>query len=194
MQGMKPNDSQMHSHFGSCNFGNCTRARVVNVQGFGWKGKKHQIGPLGYHWKGLEAYMLKVPLHCSFRPNLCELWSKERAGIKVGIWLLTTNPLKEGGQIRCNWNVLYTIGKIFSRDIRYCPHTFKTYLIWEWYEHPKFGTIRVPVLGLPLGSPEEKWHLDVVPRRVTKYTIRRKMVPPPKSCRLCKVYAWGCHY
>jgi hypothetical protein len=25
-----------------------------------------------------------------------------------------------------------------------------------------FGTTRVPVLGIPLGSPEEKWHLDVV--------------------------------
>jgi len=32
---MKPNDSQMHSHFG-----NCARARVVNVQRFGWKGKQ----------------------------------------------------------------------------------------------------------------------------------------------------------
>jgi len=25
-----------------------------------------------------------------------------------------------------------------------------------------FGTTKVPVLGLPLGSPKEKWHLDVV--------------------------------
>jgi hypothetical protein len=25
-----------------------------------------------------------------------------------------------------------------------------------------FETTRVPVLGLPLGNPEEKWHLDVV--------------------------------
>jgi len=35
VQGMKPNDSQMHSHFG-----NCTHARVTNVQNLGWKGKK----------------------------------------------------------------------------------------------------------------------------------------------------------
>jgi len=35
MQGMKPNDSQVHSHFG-----NCTRAGVVNVQNLGWKRKQ----------------------------------------------------------------------------------------------------------------------------------------------------------
>jgi hypothetical protein len=28
---------------------------------------KHQIGPLRYHWKGLEIQMPKVPLHYSFR-------------------------------------------------------------------------------------------------------------------------------
>jgi hypothetical protein len=34
VQGMEPNDSQVHSHFG-----NCTRAGVVNVQNLGWKDK-----------------------------------------------------------------------------------------------------------------------------------------------------------
>jgi hypothetical protein len=35
MQGMERNDSQVHSHLG-----NCIHAGVVNVQSFGWKGKK----------------------------------------------------------------------------------------------------------------------------------------------------------
>jgi hypothetical protein len=35
VQGMKPHDSQVHSHFGSC-----TRAGVANVQNLGWKGKQ----------------------------------------------------------------------------------------------------------------------------------------------------------
>jgi hypothetical protein len=35
MQGMKLNDFQVHSYFGSC-----IRARIVNVQDLGWKGKK----------------------------------------------------------------------------------------------------------------------------------------------------------
>ncbi len=35
VQGMKPNDSQMHSHFG-----NCIHAGVTNVWNLGWKGKQ----------------------------------------------------------------------------------------------------------------------------------------------------------
>ncbi len=35
MQGMKPNDSQVHSHFG-----NCTCVGVANVQSLGWKSKQ----------------------------------------------------------------------------------------------------------------------------------------------------------
>jgi hypothetical protein len=34
MQGMKRNNYELHSHFGSC-----THARVMNVQNLGWKGK-----------------------------------------------------------------------------------------------------------------------------------------------------------
>jgi hypothetical protein len=32
---MKPNDSQVHSHFGGC-----THVGVTNVQNLGWKGKQ----------------------------------------------------------------------------------------------------------------------------------------------------------
>jgi hypothetical protein len=35
VQGMKPNDSQVHSHFGLC-----IHVGVVNVQNLGWKGKQ----------------------------------------------------------------------------------------------------------------------------------------------------------
>jgi hypothetical protein len=35
VQGMKPNDSQVHSHFG-----NCTHTKIPNVQNLGWKGKQ----------------------------------------------------------------------------------------------------------------------------------------------------------
>jgi hypothetical protein len=49
VQKMQPNDSQVHSRFGSY-----TRARVLNVQSLCWKGKKNKIWPLGYHWKSLE--------------------------------------------------------------------------------------------------------------------------------------------
>jgi hypothetical protein len=41
------------------------------------------------------------------------------------------------GQMRFDWSVLYTIGKIFSRAIKYFPRIFKNNLIQEIYEHPK---------------------------------------------------------
>ncbi len=68
--------------------------------------------------------------------------------------------------------MLYTIENIFSRDIRYCPCTFETNLIWERYEHSKFWDNKVLVLGLPLGSPRKKWHLDVVPTERHKIYYR----------------------
>jgi hypothetical protein len=56
--------------------------------------------------------MLKVPSHSSFRPDLHELWSKEKAGVKLGIWLPNTNPLKVG-QMSFILDVLYIVGKNF---------------------------------------------------------------------------------
>jgi len=35
MQGMNPNDSQVHSHFGSC-----ICAKIADVWNLGWKGKQ----------------------------------------------------------------------------------------------------------------------------------------------------------
>jgi hypothetical protein len=83
MQGMEPNDSQVHSHFG-----NHTHVRVTNVQHLGWKGKQTS------NWAPKTP--LKNSSHCSFRLNLHELWSKEGTWIKLGIWLPNTNPLKLG--------------------------------------------------------------------------------------------------
>jgi hypothetical protein len=57
------------------------------------------------------------------------------------------------GQMKSNWSMLYTIGKIFAKVIRYFSLNFKTYLIWERYERPKIWDIK---------SPIKKWHLDVI--------------------------------
>jgi hypothetical protein len=44
---------------------------------------------------------------------------------------LTPNhkPIENKDQLKSNGNVLYTIGKIFSKAIIYCPCTFKIDLI-----------------------------------------------------------------
>jgi len=54
VQGMKPNDSQMHSHFGSC-----TRAGVTNVQILGWKCKQTTNWALNTIRKVLKHRWLK---------------------------------------------------------------------------------------------------------------------------------------
>jgi len=76
------------------------------------------------------------------------------------------------GQMRSNWSVLYTIGKIFWREIKYCPCTFKKKLIWKKMSIQHFETIRVPILGFPLGSFGGKWHLDVIPTERHKVSYR----------------------
>jgi hypothetical protein len=44
--------------------------------------------------------------------------------------------------MRSNWNVLYTVGKIFSRAIRCFPRAFKTKILFEKYMNIKsFGTL-----------------------------------------------------
>jgi len=49
--------------------------------------------------------------------------------------------------------VLYTIEKIFSRAIKYSHHTFKKKIFEKNISVKSFVTIKVPVLGLPLGVP-----------------------------------------
>jgi hypothetical protein len=69
--------------------------------------------------------------------------------------------LESKGQMGFDWSVLYTIENIFSKAIRYCPHTLKKDLkktshIEKDMNVQSFGTSRVSILGLPLGSPKEK--------------------------------------
>jgi hypothetical protein len=43
-----------------------------------------------YCWKSIDAYMSKMGLHCPFGHLKHKLWSKERPGVKLAIWLPTT--------------------------------------------------------------------------------------------------------
>jgi hypothetical protein len=53
-----------------------------------------------YHWKVIEAYMSKMGLHCPFGHLKHKLWSKERPGVKLTIWLLTIKSW-ESTQFSC---------------------------------------------------------------------------------------------
>jgi len=121
--------------------------------------------------------MHKVPSHCSFRPDLHELWSPKRAGIKLGIWLPTTNPLKLG--VKCSLiGTCYKPLEIFSKVIKYFPHTFKIDLFWESYECPKFWDNK---------NPREKWHLDVV--SVKKHKVYHREGSSASSQKLQVVWS-----
>jgi hypothetical protein len=113
------------------------------------KANKHQIGPLGHHWKGFEMSMLKVPSHCSFRHDLHELWSKEKGKRQIGNLTPDHKPLESKNQMSSDWSVLYIVGKIFLKVIRYYLWIFKIDFIWERYECPKFWDNNNPNFGTP---------------------------------------------
>jgi len=128
------------------------------------KVNKHQIGPHDNIKKVLKRRCFKC--HRIVHLDLLCISYDQKKGRKSN-WKFDTRPQIPWKQrsMRSNWNVLYTIGNIFSRVIRYCPRT----LIKTWFEINMnvqcFGIIRIPILGLPLGSPREKWHLDIITAR-----------------------------
>jgi hypothetical protein len=72
-----------------------------------------------------------------------------------------------------NWDVQYIIEKVFLKAIRYCPCMFQK----VWFEEDmnifqNFKTTKVLVLGLSLGSPRKKWHLDLTPMENHKIYYR----------------------
>jgi hypothetical protein len=83
---------------------------------------------------------------------------KRRGGSQIGHLTPDHKSLKSKGQMRSDWSMLYTVEKIFSRDIRYCLRTIKKNLIWKRYKPPKFWNNKNPNFG----SFREKWHFDVV--------------------------------
>ncbi len=56
-------------------------------------------------------------------------------------------PLESKGQMNSNWGMLYIVGKIFLRAMKYCPQVSKN----NWFEKDiniqSFGTTKVPFLG-----------------------------------------------
>jgi len=94
--------------------------------------------------------------------------------------------LENKGQMKSDWGMLYTVGQFFLKTIRCFPCILKM----TWFEkdmnNQNFETIRIPILGFPLGSPEEKWHLDVVPMERHRIYYGGGVMPPPKGFGLCK--------
>jgi hypothetical protein len=56
---------------------------------------------------------------------------------------------KRKGQMRFDWSLLYTVGKILSRATRYYVRTLKIDFLKERYKHPKFWDNKSPSFGTP---------------------------------------------
>jgi len=54
---------------------------------------------------------------------------KKKGANQIGNLILDHRSFESRGQMRYDWNMLYNVGKVFSRAIRYCPYTLKANLI-----------------------------------------------------------------
>jgi hypothetical protein len=112
------------------------------------KKKNTKLGPYDTIGKVLKCKYLK----CSRIVHLdliCMSYVKRKAEIKLKIWFPTTNSLKT----KVKWILIGACYTSLERS--------------SWNKKDmsvqNSKTTRVLILGLPLGSAEEKWHLDVVP-------------------------------
>jgi hypothetical protein len=139
-----------------------------------------------------ECICLKCPCIVYF-DMICMNYDQNKrggGGSQIGILIPDHKSLERRGQMRFYWDVLYTVGQIFLKDIRYCLQVLKIYLMWEKYEHPKFWDNKSRNFGTPRG----KWHLDVVPMERHKVCYKEGSGASPKGCGPCKACAWGSPY
>jgi hypothetical protein len=130
-------DSQMHSHFGSCK---CLEP---------WLEKKTstKLGPQDTIKRFLKCKYLKCP--CIVHLDLICMSYGQKKGWESNCLIPDHKSLERRGQMSSNCGVLYTVEKIFLRAIVYSPCIIKTDLIWEGYEHPKFLDNKSPNFGTP---------------------------------------------
>jgi hypothetical protein len=69
-----------------------------------------------YHWKALEMYMSKLGSHDSFGHMKHKLWSKEKPGVKLTIWLPTTKS-RELSRFHCVQVLCHISLKIFRQGL-----------------------------------------------------------------------------
>jgi hypothetical protein len=105
--------------------------------------------------------MFKMGSYCPYGHLKHKLWSKEKLGVKLAVWLPTIKSRTRPDFLICRQGVIYrwkTLdeGYNFAWDLI----TIKGLQARLWA--PKvMGIPVVGISGLPLGSPKTKNHLDV---------------------------------
>jgi hypothetical protein len=69
---------------------------------------------------------------------------------------LDHKSLESKGQMKLDWSMLYIVGNIFSRVIRFFLTLSKQILFEKDMNVQNFGTPKILVLGFPFGSHGEK--------------------------------------
>jgi len=112
-----------------------------------------------------------MSLHDPFEHLKHKLWPKERPGVKLAIWLLTTKSPKSTRfpcvQVACN-----ILLKSSRQGVQLCfrPHFNRRFA--HKVMGPKVARVlTLGILGLPFRNPKTKCHLDVgfVDRRLIYY-------------------------
>jgi hypothetical protein len=110
-----------------------------------------------------------------------KLWSKERSGIKLAIWLSTTKSLESPWfiyvQVACHILLENSWRRIQLCKTELNRRSTKKIIGLQNRKSPNFGNFKTPNLGVP--KQNDIWMLDPWPS--TKNTIREKVVVSPKS-------------
>jgi hypothetical protein len=125
--------------------------------------------------------MFKMGSHDPFGHLKHKLWPKEKLGIKLAIWLLTTKICESPNSLVCRWHVTYC-WKVLNEGYNFASNLISIGSLHTKLWAPKVA--KVPTLGI-LGDS----HLGIPGKNVIwmwalwkgiKYTIRGKVVASPK--------------
>jgi hypothetical protein len=134
---------------------------VLNVKALVEKEKKKtKVSPQDTIEKVLKCRYLKCTHNVHFDLK-CMSYDQKKANSQIGNLIIDHKFSTAGGQMISNWDVLYTVGKMFYWVIRYCLRMIQKNCYEEDMNVQSFKTPKVPILGLPLGSLGKKCHLDV---------------------------------
>jgi hypothetical protein len=103
--------------------------------------------------------MSKMGLHDPFGHLKHKLWPKERSGVKLAIWLLTTKSQESFDFLACKWRATYH-WKTFDKSYNF---TLDLTSIRGFHANlctsKVMGVLILGISKLPLGNPGTKCHL-----------------------------------
>jgi hypothetical protein len=137
-----------------------------------------------YHWKVLGTYMFKMGSHDPFGYLKQKLWSKERSGVKLPIWLRSLKVDNRPYFLACRWRATYR-----WKDVEK-GYNFATNLTSIGGLHTKLWNPKIAKIPISkfwefqdshLGVPGQNDIWVLAPWLSTKNIIRWKVVASPKS-------------